>query len=289
MRNYDTLPTLSDTEIIEFCAKGFLMLDGVVSDETNRRTVEFLDEHSDSSDIFSPIELLNEDWFVDNVVLQPDAAGAIRSLLGKDFRLPNMMANHRTELPQPAQDWHFDGGSMRGHELNYLQVFYYPQECTKDMGPTELLPGSHFLWALRTYISHLGGIRGTYHSVASAGSIFITVYSIWHRRSASTGSGIRNLLKYNYWRTVKPERDWIIKSDFDIANVDFSVGDFNSVERPSYRQQFRDCYDSAEMYAWLSGKHDEFKLLGGQGWPMPNRRLHKWIGRPYGIPEVLQD
>ena len=285
MKTFDCSPTLSDTEVIRFCAEGFLVLKGVVPDEINRRTVEFLDEQSDPS----PLEILHEDWFVDNGILQTEAAGAIRSLLGKDFRLPNMMANHRTECPQPAQEWHFDGGSKRGRELNYLQVFYYPQECPKEMGPTELLPGSHFLWGLCTYIGHLGGIRGTYHSIAPAGSIFITIYSIWHRRLASTGSGIRNLLKYNYWRTASPERDWVTKPDFDIAEADFSTGDFKSLERPSYRQQFRDCYDAAEMYAWVCGKQDEFKLMGGQGWPMPSHRLHKWIGKPVGIPAGLME
>ena len=34
MRLHDCLPTLSDMEIIEFGAKRFLMLDGVLSDET---------------------------------------------------------------------------------------------------------------------------------------------------------------------------------------------------------------------------------------------------------------
>ena len=98
MRTHDCAPTLSDAEVIEFCDKGFLMLDNVVPDEINQRTVEYLDEHPDQT----PIEILNEDWFVDNVVLQADAAGAVRSLLGNGFRLPNMMANHRTEMPQPA-------------------------------------------------------------------------------------------------------------------------------------------------------------------------------------------
>jgi hypothetical protein len=58
------------------------------------------------------------------------------------------MANHRTKTPAPAQAWHRDGGSQHGCELNYLPIFYYPEECTLELGPTELLPGAPLLLAL---------------------------------------------------------------------------------------------------------------------------------------------
>ena len=45
MRQYDCEPTLNDTEVLEFCKNGFMMFEGVVSEELNRRTNEYLDEH----------------------------------------------------------------------------------------------------------------------------------------------------------------------------------------------------------------------------------------------------
>ena len=216
---YDCAPTLDDRQIIEFCANGFLMLEGIVPDEINRRTLEFVDAHPSGQ----PIEIMDESWFVENVICHPVAAGAVRSLLGRDFALPNLMANHRVECPQPAQEWHTDGGSKYGPELNYLQVFYYPQDCPRDMGPTELLPGSHFLYLPQHQLARYGAIKGSHYAVAPAGSIFLTVYSIWHRRSVSQGTGIRNNLKYNYWRTTPPERDWITDPGFDLALADFSI------------------------------------------------------------------
>jgi len=217
---------------------------------------------------------------VNNVILHPEAAGAVRSLLGMDFRLPNLMAHHRVECPQPAQEWHTGGGSVWGPELNYLQVVYYPQECHREMGPTELLPGSHFLYSPQYAKAHYGSIRGAYHAVAPAGSIFLTVYSIWHRRSASTGTGVRNNLKYNYWRTAPTQRDWIIEPGFDIALADFSL------DGPTFRDQFRDSRDAAGLYAWLCGMYDDFHLMGGQGWPLPP---HRWLGEPYGVPARLRE
>ena len=36
-KTYDCKPTLTDTEVLEFCKNGYLMLEGVVPDEVNRR------------------------------------------------------------------------------------------------------------------------------------------------------------------------------------------------------------------------------------------------------------
>ena len=46
--------------------------------------------------------------------------------------------------------------------------------------------------------------------------ISVTIYSIWHRKGRSTASGFRNLIKYNYWRTASPCRDWIVDPDVDV-------------------------------------------------------------------------
>ena len=270
MKTHHGEPTLDDSQVLEFCKQGFLMLEAVVPEEINRRTVAFLE--ADPS--MEPTGILQEEWFHRDVILNSQVAGAVRSLLGQEFGLPILMSNHRVRGPLPAQNWHRDGGSRYGPELKYLQVFYYPEECTREMGPTELLPGSHFLFALQNHMGHYGAIRGGYHAVAPAGSIFITVYSIWHRRSASTVPCLRNMLKYNYWRTAPPRRDWRSDPGFDPVTADYTL------HGPTFRQQFRDCYDAAEMFFWLCGISDDFRLMGGQGWPMPAN----YLDRPYGFP-----
>ena len=133
-RTYDCPPTLTDNQVLEFCQQGFLVLEGVVPDEINRRTFVYLEENA----YFEPAEILKEGWFVDNVILNPQAAGAVRSLLGKNFGLPIMMSQHRVKCPMSGQSWHRDAGSKWGPELNYLQVFYYPQDTSEAFGPTEV-------------------------------------------------------------------------------------------------------------------------------------------------------
>jgi len=247
----------------------------------NRRALEFLDaRHAAGIEPgHEPTEIMMEDWFAENVLRNPQAIGAVRSLLGRNVGMPNLISNHRVVCPQPAQEWHSDGGSIYGPEMNYLQVFYYPEACPREMGPTELLPGSHFLYSSQPYMAHYGGIRGSKHAVLPAGSIFITVYSIWHRRSASTSVGVRNNLKYNYWRTEPPQADWVRDPDFDIASADFNL------RGETFRTQFRELYDAAEMFLWLRGEHDKYRVKGGQGWPKYINT--NFVGDPYGVPPGL--
>ena len=57
MRTYDCAPTLTDSQVLNFCRAGFLMLEGVVPDEINTRAFDYLDEHPDHT----PLEILEED------------------------------------------------------------------------------------------------------------------------------------------------------------------------------------------------------------------------------------
>ena len=255
---YDCEPTLTDQQVIEFCQKGFIILEGVVSDDINHRVSNFLDEHPH----LEPIEILAEDWFVDGVLKNPQAAGAVRSLLGKDFKLPMIMSNHRVECPRTLScGWHRDGGAIDATRLEFLQVFYYPQDTPKEMGPTELVPSSHLVRAKRRFMSHYGNIRVGVKTAAPAGSIFITHYSIWHRATSSTGSGIRNLLKYNYWRTVPPERDWVVDPSTDFMQTKF-MPDVSVLEK------WYDSIHVARLFQWLCGLGDDFEFKGGQSWPI---------------------
>src|SRR4051812_41444805 len=109
-RTYDCAPTLNDRQVLEFCKQGFLMLEGVVPEEINRRAIDYLDEHPSSE----PTGILKQEWFQRQVILNPAAAGAVRSLLGREFGLPMLMSNHRVQPPAPSQSWHRDGGSQYG-------------------------------------------------------------------------------------------------------------------------------------------------------------------------------
>jgi len=268
----DCDPTLNDSQVLEFCRNGYLMFESVVPEEINRNVLEVIETDGYGA-------LHQKTWFVEHVLLNRQVAGAIRALLGKDFGLPIGVYNHRAECPQSAQFWHRDGGSRYGPETNHLQVFYYPQDTPQALGPTDVLPGSHFLFQLQSWMGHYSGIASSVTTAAPAGSIFVTAYPIWHRRGKSTAHAIRHMLKYCYWRTAPPQRDWIIESDFDFAMAPYSLEGLP-------REQFRDWYDTATMLLWLCGDADKItELLGCEDWPMgyPPPQVGEQIYPPKGF------
>ena len=259
-KTYDCQPSRTDAQVLEFCKSGFLMIEGIVPDEINRETCEFLDRYPSGE----PTEIFSQDWFVDNVILQSEVTGVVRSLLGKNFGLPILISNHRVECPSPLQGWHHDGDSQFGPEVNYLQVFYYPQDVPVELGPTEVLPGSHFIQTHRE-----AAWCGGHLTTAAAGSIFITAYSILHRRSESVIRGTRNMLKYSYWRLVPPQQDWIVDPDFDFHTADY--GGHGTATHV------------AHMFFWLCGKADQFRTIGGQAWPYSDSHANQ-VDSSYGFP-----
>ena len=85
---YNCHPTLTDSEVFDFCKTGYLMLENVVADDINQRTTNYIEENGHRP-------LLNEDWFIEGIFQNPQAAGAVRSLLGANFALPIKLPNHR--------------------------------------------------------------------------------------------------------------------------------------------------------------------------------------------------
>lgn len=270
---YDCEPTLTDSQVLEFCRNGYLMFEGVVPTEINRRTTEYTAVHDGTE----PSGILMKDWFVEHVLCNREAVGAVRSLLGANLHLPVLMSNHRRIGPRHVHaGWHVDGGSKFSHELHDLQVFYYPQDTPIELGPTEILPGSHFLRNQQRYMAHLENIRDAVMTTAPAGSIFITVYHIWHRAVPLYCEGVRDMLKYVYWRTTPPERDWIHDPDFDFAHANYE----GNLPLQAAVEQFQLSRDTAKFFYWLCGMENRFQVVGGQSWPMPGNR----IGLPYGFP-----
>ena len=51
---YDCTPTLNDNDVIEFCKNGFLTLDGVIDNDTNQKTIEYVERNTAEE----PIEIL---------------------------------------------------------------------------------------------------------------------------------------------------------------------------------------------------------------------------------------
>lgn len=276
-RTFDCKPSLNDSQVLDFCRQGYLLLEGAVPDEINRQTCDYLEGKVEAEPAYIPegmtmadIErirgshepsvLFLEAWFLRHVLLNERLVGIIRSLLGPEVGLPVLASHHGVECPQPAQGWHHDADHVFGPELNFVEVFYFPQDTPAELGPTELVPASHFGPHRRD--ADEGGVL----CAGPAGTIGIHHQSILHRRGASTVSGTRHMLKYIYWRTSPPVRDWIHQEGFDRSRA--------------YYGGHNEARYAAHMFWWLHGEGETFRVIGGQAWPWssPNQ-----IGPSYGF------
>ncbi len=279
-------PTLTDQQIIQFCRDGYMEFPGAVSKDITDRALDYVAENPDYA--MQPVPLLNESWFTDGLIFAPVVAGAVRSLLGAGFGLPWMMANHIGKCPDANPlGWHVDGGNMHTWALNYLQVFCLMQDTTEEMGPTEVLPGSHFILGQSALVTRYGAIRGTKKCVGPVGTVFLTCYPIWHRRSKATATGTtRHLFKYNYVRNSPPTRDWIIEPDFN-PSCDTHAFSHLQTGATMLRRNKLDNYDAAHMYLWLCGRQEEMRYVGGVAWPMLDDMIGGQTEEVYGAPPSL--
>ena len=276
-RTFDCDPTLTDSEVLEFCRRGYLILPGVVPDEINRRTCDYLEGRLEARPCYvppgmsaadlerirashEPSTILLESWFIEHVLNNAQLAGVMRSLLGPGVGLPVLASHHGVDCPMEAQGWHQDADHIFGPELNFLEVFYFPQDTPPELGPTELVPGTHLGPHQRT--PEEKGVL----SDGPAGTLGIHHQSILHRRAASTARGKRHMLKYNYWRTSPPRRDWRVESDFDLHTAYYGGHD--------------EARYVAHMFYWLCGLGDQYRIIGGQGWPWSTENQ---IGPSYGF------
>jgi hypothetical protein len=152
-------PLLSDAEVRQFAADGFLIVPVTgLPRELHARVYErAIDEAQVIEDYERPdlYELLGEGGRPDDhiyplipelgdVIRSPSVAGALTSLLGRGWRL----GSHRM--------LHGGGGAQAIHKdtqrdkavlppVRFCFVFYYPVGAAKEMGPTAVFPGSHLL------------------------------------------------------------------------------------------------------------------------------------------------
>ncbi|MDE0963804.1 MAG: phytanoyl-CoA dioxygenase family protein [Candidatus Latescibacteria bacterium] len=248
-------PTLDDNGVMDFAASGLVILEGVIDPDFNRR--------ADSLDRGNCDAFIASDDFTRQVLLHPQVAGVVRSLLGEDFLVPRGGHHHYFQEPHLGQTWHSDGLSGNGYDVTELQCYYYPHSVAIEDGPTMVLPGSHCRAVDREAIAHYGDIRGQTSLTVPAGTVALTRYGIWHKAGPKTNDRARSMIKFSYHRTAPPQRDWLcdtaeIPAYRDRARLDYVT------EVESYRDKVR----RTRTWNWLCGSDREVALRWEKSQPV---------------------
>ncbi|MCB0092681.1 MAG: phytanoyl-CoA dioxygenase family protein, partial [Caldilineaceae bacterium] len=131
---------LNDVEVAKFIAYGYHIVDLDLPAEFNERIGAQLDAlESNPGDAIT--EAIPELW---QVLDHPAVRGALTSLLGHNYAV-NSHRHWHCKLPDsPYMHWHQDSTNNRDIRINRFLGLYYPRTITPDMGPTVIVPGTHF-------------------------------------------------------------------------------------------------------------------------------------------------
>ena len=155
---------LSDAAIRQFIVDGYVQVQTELPDSVHRAIFEKTDA------IFSKIRSPEVEWAynplnnvlpvvpeLQQVMDAPQVRGALTSLLGSNYvMLPHRHCHPNFAKPESSvadgrklimgihKDGHAGGQKPRHRVPRWAILFYYPQECPDEQGPTVIVPRSHY-------------------------------------------------------------------------------------------------------------------------------------------------
>lgn len=228
MSNFQRLTT---RQMAQFAAKGYLRFDGVVPESLNRA---FLDEigHSDEvTDIVAhyakimgssaipivPAGTPLADAYpagsaLARILALPEVAGAVESLVGSRCRVDHHFLHitfppSLTGRPMAAQHTHQDS-TIDPRRAFDIQIMYFPQAVTREMGGTRFVPGTHLRIVSEAAIARYQNIAGQEHVVCPAGTLLVLHHGIWHGGGANRADRPRYMFKIRLTPTERQCRLW---------------------------------------------------------------------------------
>jgi hypothetical protein len=232
---------LSSLQMAEFAARGFVRMEGVVPPAINSA---FLSElgHDEADDPQGQYRLARErgavpavpagtplkdaypnDSALGRMMSLPQVAGAVASLVGESPRFDHHFL-HMTFPPrfhkdstQVSQHTHQDS-TIDPRRAFDIQIMYFPQRVTREMGGTRFVPGSHLRVVSEASIGRYQNIRGQQHVVCEAGTLLFMHMGIWHGGGLNLSDSVRYMFKIRLCPTVRQQRLW---DDSDLGNDHF--------------------------------------------------------------------
>jgi HEAT repeat protein len=221
----DSALKLNDEQMRQFICDGVLIIDSGMDDslhETIRVKGEAINRRLSEigANILPAVSELQRVF---------DAApikGALQSILGEDYMLhpqrllvpsePLEPKDRNIELrgdeegmPQGENSrsytyWHKDTSGPRGraryHVPRYLYLFYFPQDTPVKMGPTRVIPGSHYQDHLSKEDHSFAYVPDQIH----AGTCILASIDIEHAGMSNLTDQTRYMYKFTFTRTSNP-------------------------------------------------------------------------------------
>ncbi len=247
---------LTDFEVAQFLVTGYHIARPDLPDGLNDRIAGQLDA-LDQNPGDAVTDTVPELW---QVLDHPVVKGVLISLLGPGYEVQSHRHWHCKQPGSGYMQWHQDSTNNRDIRLNRFLGLYYPRDVTGDMGPTVIVPGTHFRNAPTDRMATYTNIRGQIPLTVKAGTLAFTHYDLWHGTAANRSGAKRHMIKFLFHRTednTRPtwnhdpdaldgDRDWNLREKAGDVNNILTFGNPLGVSQSDHykeRDIRRRCWD----------------------------------------------
>ena len=203
---------LSDAQMQHFIVNGYVTvtteLPAQFHDAVYEKTVSVFDKEGNPGN-----NLLPRIPEIQEVFDDPNVSGALTSLLGEDYYMQPHRHPHYNPPGSKGQGMHQDGGKRWSHHTRRLLVFYYPQDTPIELGPTGVVPMSHYFST-----GEGSGVSPEQPVTGEAGTVAFANYDLWHRAMPNGSEKRRYMMKFLYARMSEPEEPTWANKETDWAN-----------------------------------------------------------------------
>ncbi|MGW2047672.1 phytanoyl-CoA dioxygenase family protein [Streptomyces sp. NPDC001858] len=204
-----TRQLLSSAQAARFVAQGFLRFDGIVPRELNEEALGVFAAGLSSVPYGTPVpKAFPEGSLARRLVELPAVAGALESLVGPDPTVDHHYVHTREPHEGSAQPLHADALIDLRTDAFDVQLMYYPQEVTADMGGTLIVPGSHLRRTNESDTGRYQNLRGQTRLTCPAGTVVLLHHGIWHGGRRNGSDTVRHMYKIRFNPTVPQVRLW---------------------------------------------------------------------------------
>ncbi|WP_432741997.1 phytanoyl-CoA dioxygenase family protein [Streptomyces sp. JH002] len=210
---------LSSVQMARFVARGSLRLDAVVPPEMNTEGLAALAADVPPVPYGTPLSTAYAaDSFARKLLELPLVAGALHSLVGPEPTVDHHFVHIREPHGGQAQPLHGDAIIDVRPDAFDVQLMYFPQAVTLEMGGTLSVPGSHLRRINESDTGRYQNLRGQDRLVCPAGTVVFLHHGLWHGGRRNDSDTARYMFKIRFNPTVRQRRLWDT-SDLDDPRV----------------------------------------------------------------------
>ena len=200
---------LTSVQMAHFVSHGSVRMDAVVPEEMNAQAIDVFRAGIPAVPYGTPVEeAFPEGSFARRLVELPDVAGALHSLVGPGPTIDHHAVHIRQPHEGHAQPLHGDAIIDVRTDAFDVQLMYYPQDVTLDMGGTLSVPGSHLRRTNESDTGRYQNLRGQTRLTCPAGTVVILHHGIWHGGRRNDSDITRYMFKIRFNPTVRQIRLW---------------------------------------------------------------------------------